>query len=189
MANEISDEQLMLQYRDGDAAAFEILYNRHRSGLLRYIQHQCGNAAVAEELFQDVWMNLIKARERYEVKAKFSTFVYRMAHNRIIDHYRKEKNGVPASYDEHEGLLNDEATADIISPARKVEGMQQVDQLLAVVEDLPEAQREAFLLKEATGLSIEEIADMTGVNPETAKSRVRYALKKIRSSVEFEAYA
>ncbi len=189
MHDAIKDEQLMLQYKDGDSRAFEILYSRYRLPMFRYLQNQCGNAAIAEEIFQDVWMNLVRARERYQVTASFKTYIYRLAHNRLIDHYRKQKHGVPSSYDEHEGLLNMEETANHISPQRHVAVEQQVDRLLEAIAQLPEAQREAFLLKEETGLSVEEIAAMTDVKPETAKSRIRYAMNKLKEAVEIEHYA
>lgn len=186
MHDVVSDENLMLQYKDGDAQAFETLYARYRQPLFRYLQHQCGNAAIAEELFQDIWLNLIRTRNRYQVSASFKTFIYHLAHNRLIDHYRKQKHGVPASYDEHEELLNLESASDPVSAERRVQGEQQLKQLMDAIAALPEAQREAFLLKENTGLSVEQIADITGVNVETAKSRLRYALTKLRNSIELE---
>ena len=186
MHDVVSDENLMLQYKDGDAQAFETLYARYRQPLFRYLQHQCGNAAVAEELFQDIWLNLIRARRRYQVSASFKTFIYHMAHNRLIDYYRKQKHGVPASYDEHEGLLNQMVSADPVSAERRVQGERQLASLQAAIANLPEAQREAFLLKENTGLSVEQIADITGVNPETAKSRIRYAVNKLRQCIELD---
>ena len=97
-----SDEQLMLAFRSGDAAAFETLYKRYRGRMYRYLLRQCGSASVAEELFQDVWMNLIRARERYEIKASFSTYVYQMAHNRLVDYYRKVSGKIPVSYDQNQ---------------------------------------------------------------------------------------
>jgi RNA polymerase sigma factor (sigma-70 family) len=184
MRDSSSDEQLMLQYKGGDASAFEVLYSRYRQPLFRYLQHQTGNAAIAEELFQDIWLNLIRARERYEVTASFKTFIYRMSHNRLIDYYRKNKHGIPTSYDEQDPLLNSEQKNNPVTPQRKVEGMQQLEQLMTAIDMLPEAQREAFLLKENTGLSVEEIAEITNTKPETAKSRIRYALKKIRETVD-----
>lgn len=184
MRDASSDEQLMLQYKEGDASAFEVLYARYRLPLFRYLQHQTGNAATAEELFQDIWLNLIRARERYEVTASFKTYIYRMSHNRLIDYYRKNRHGIPGSYDEQDPQFNSEQTANPVTPQRKVEGMQQVEQLMAAIDSLPEAQREAFLLKENAGLSIEQIAEITNTGPETAKSRIRYALKKIREAVE-----
>ena len=89
MHADMTDESLMLAYRDGDVKAFATLYERHRGSLHRLIQRQCGSAALAEELFQDVWMNVIRASARYEVSAKFTTWIYRIAHNRVIDHYRE----------------------------------------------------------------------------------------------------
>jgi len=106
----------------------------------------------------------------------------------LIDHYRKQKHGVPSSYNEHEDLLNKDDTANRITPQRQVNVDQQVDQLLNAIAELPEAQREAFLLKEESGLSVEEIAEMTNVKPETAKSRIRYAMKKLKQAVELDHY-
>ena len=183
MQQQPTDEQLMLRYRDGDASAFEPLYTRYKQPLHRYLQHQCGNKAFAEELFQDVWMNLIRSSQRYEVTASFKTFIYRMAHNRLIDHYRKQRHGIPRSYHEDEVLQNSWEFADPISPEQTVSGQQQWHILLQAIDSLPEAQREAFLLKENTGLSIEEIASITGVNSETAKSRLRYAVNKLRKTL------
>ena len=82
----------MLRYRAGDAGAFEALYRRHRAPLYRYLRRQCASNAIADELFQDVWMRLIAARGRYRVEAKFTTYLYRIAHNRLVDHYRQRGN-------------------------------------------------------------------------------------------------
>lgn len=177
----------MLAYRDGDASAFEVLYNRFRGPVYRYLARQCGNASVAEELFQDVWMNLIRTRERYEVRASFSTFVFQIAHNRLIDYYRKVSGKVPVSYDdnpeESQYWLVD---ATQLSIEAQVDTGRQVEQLMQAIGELPEAQREAFLLKEEGGLSLEEIADATGVNRETVKSRLRYAVNKLRKNFASE---
>jgi len=186
MHDVISDENLMLQYKDGDARAFETLYSRYRAPLFRYLQHQCGNAAIAEELFQDVWMKLIRARRRYQVSASFKTFIYHMAHNRLIDHYRKQKHGIPVSYDEHAELLNLECSADPVSIERRLDAEQQLAALNSAIAMLPEAQREAFLLKENAGLDLMQIAAVTGVNAETAKSRIRYALNKLRQAIDLD---
>lgn len=186
MHDSISDEALMLQYKDGNTQAFDVLYSRYRLPMYRYLQHQCGNAATAEELFQDIWLNLVRVRERYEVSARFKTLIYHMAHNRLIDHYRKQKHGIPVSYDEHEDVLNLSNNANPISAERQVDGEQQIKCLQNTIAALPEAQREAFLLKENTGLSVEQIADVTGVNAETVKSRVRYAMNKLRQSIQVD---
>jgi RNA polymerase sigma factor (sigma-70 family) len=83
-----TDETLMLAWRDGEAAAFEALYARHRARLFRYLLHQCGRREQADEMFQEIWMSVIRARGGYEVSAKFTTWLYRIAHNRVIDGFR-----------------------------------------------------------------------------------------------------
>jgi RNA polymerase sigma factor (sigma-70 family) len=180
-----SDEVLMLAYRDGDASAFEILYRRFRGPMYRYLLRQCGNAGVAEELFQDVWLNIVRSRQRYEVKASFSTYVYQVAHNRLIDHYRKTSGKLPISYDQEpedgDALLIDRSRP---SAEQQLDDGRAVQQLLSAISELPEAQREAFLLREEGGLSLEEIAAATGVNRETVKSRLRYAVGKLRKQLQ-----
>ena len=193
MDNAAPDEELMNRYRDGDAHAFEVLYTRHKGPLYRYLLRQCGAAALAEELFQDVWMKLIRARERYEARAKFTTWLYTLAHNRLIDHYRRAKAGVPISYDPFdraqdrddpdEPLIEQVADSAAHEPDNELDRRRLGQRLLAQIAALPEAQREAFLLREESGLSLEEIAAVTGVNAETAKSRLRYALTKLRQGL------
>lgn len=180
-----SDEDLMLGYRDGDASAFETLYGRHKGALYRYLLRQCRSAAVAEELFQDVWLNIVRARERYEVKAKFATYLFHLAHNRLIDYYRREGRGLPVSYTDSEAL-EDIPDGHLPSVERQLDLRRQAARLKALIGELPEAQREAFLLREETGLSVEEIAEVTGVNAETAKSRLRYAVTKLRHGLATE---
>ena len=152
-----TDEDLMLAYAAGDAAAFDALYARHKGGVYRYLLRQCRQGGVADELFQDVWMNLIRARASYAPTAKFTTWLYRLAHNRLIDHYRASAHLTLVSAD-------DEAHVDAIAA-------------------LPPAQREAFLLQQEGGLSLAEIAELTGVGTETVKSRLRYALAKLRGDL------
>jgi RNA polymerase sigma-70 factor (ECF subfamily) len=176
-----SDESLMLAYRDGDAGAFDRLYERHRGGVYRYLLRQCRNAALAEELFQDVWMNLIRARAGYAVQAKFSTYLYRIAHNRLIDHFRRR--------DSQEVPLEDAGADEPVAPRGmqpdvSAEARAQAAQLLALLDRLPEEQREAFVLQQEGGLSVAEIAEATGVSRETAKSRLRYALARLREGLQ-----
>lgn len=170
----------MLCYRDGDAGAFDVLYERHRGGVYRYFLRQCRNAAVAEELFQDVWMNLIRARAAYAVRAKFSTYLYRLAHNRLVDHYRQRQ---PAAGSDVAGDCDalESVPDERVQPAEvSLDLKEQAARLMALIAELPHEQREAFLLQQEGGLTIEEIASSTGVPPETAKSRLRYALAKLR---------
>ncbi|HEV2007696.1 MAG TPA: sigma-70 family RNA polymerase sigma factor [Burkholderiales bacterium] len=175
------DEDLMERFRDGEAGAFDVLYGRHKGGLFRYILRQCGNRGLAEELFQDVWMNLIRARAAYTVQAKFTTYLYCLAHNRLIDFYRSQSGGMPASFDAEDGPALDNIGAGRSGdPALSADVRQQAARLLQLIGELPEAQREAFLLQQESDMSIEEIAQATGVSRETAKSRLRYAIAKLR---------
>ena len=179
-----SDEDLMERYRDGDAGAFDLLYARHKGAVYRYMLRQCGDRGVAEELYQDVWMNLIRARANYAVTAKFTTWLYRLAHNRLIDHYRSRAGGVPVSYDADDGpVLDDVAAPAGADPAAIVDLRQQAGRLLQLIGELPESQREAFLLQQESDMSVEDIAQATGVSRETAKSRLRYALARLRAGM------
>ncbi len=179
------DEDLMERYRDGDAGAFDILYGRHKGGVYRFMLRQCSDRGVAEELFQDVWMNLIRARASYTVTAKFTTWLYRLAHNRLIDHYRARSGGAALSFDAEDGPALDVIPAPRgDDPAVSVDIKQQAGRLLQLIADLPEAQREAFLLQQESGMSVEDIAQATGVNRETAKSRLRYALARLRAGMK-----
>jgi RNA polymerase sigma-70 factor (ECF subfamily) len=184
MAAADSDEALMLAYRDGDAGAFETLYARHRGGLYRFVLRQCGNRAVVDELFQDVWMNLIAARSRYVPSAKFSTFLYQVARNRVIDYFRASGRSLEDPEDEEDPI--DPPAPQESQPERTIERRETVARLAAAVELLPPLQREAFLLHEEGELTLEEIARLTGVGRETVKSRLRYALSRLREKLEAE---
>jgi RNA polymerase sigma-70 factor (ECF subfamily) len=181
---ESSDEELMLLYRDGEAAAFDALYARHKGGLYRYLLRQCRDAAAAEELFQDVWTSLIRARAGYTVQAKFTTYLYRLAHNRLIDHYRKHSHVAMVSFESEEGESIVELPDVRERPADDaLDAKRQAGRLLELIAELPEAQREAFLLQQEGGMSVEEIAHATGVTRETAKSRLRYAMSRLRQGM------
>lgn len=181
MQRDAPDEELMLRYRDGDAQAFETLYARHKGGLYRFILRQCRDPAQAEELFQEVWMNLIRARKRYTVQAKFATYLYRLAHNRVIDFYRSQAGGVAVSFDAEDGPDLDRLEAGPHEqPDRILDRKRRVEHVVELLDAMPGPQREVFLLREEAGLSVEEIAEATGVNRETAKSRLRYAFARLK---------
>ena len=186
MHDEAADEQLMERYRDGDAGAFDVLYHRHKGGLYRYLLRLCKHQNVAEELFQDVWSNIIRSRERYRPSAKFTTFLYQVAHNRLIDHIRQRRE---ASQSLDEAGEDDDPPGELIAadpgcePEIMVDRKRLAESLVKGIEGLPAPQREAFLLREEAGLSLQEIALATGVTPETAKSRLRYAVAKLREGL------
>jgi len=167
----------MLAYGRGDEAAFGTLYARHKAPLYRFVLRNLRDRGVAEELYQEVWMRVIEARGRYRVQAKFTTWLYTIAQNRLADHWRKrglklvELDGADAP-----APVGDE-------PAARAEGRQGLARFAAALAALPEAQRAAFLLHEEAGLGVAEIAAATGVGEETAKSRLRYALAKLREAL------
>jgi RNA polymerase sigma-70 factor (ECF subfamily) len=181
-----SDEELMLAYAAGDATAFDTLYARHKGGVYRYLARQCRRAGVADELFQDVWMNLIRARASYAPTAKFTTWLYRLAHNRMIDHFRASGHLTLVSSDDeaHEDAVMALPAARASEPEPRAENRELGERLQAALAALPPAQREAFLLQQEAGMSLAEIATLTGVGAETVKSRLRYALSKLRAELD-----
>lgn len=185
MSESTSDEELMLRYRSGDARAFATLYERHKGPLYRYFVRLARPTAVAEELFQDVWTSVIRVRERYEAKAKFSTWLYRLAHNRLVDHYRRTSSGIPTVNDDDPDDPIIERVADdaLHEPDNELERRRLAQRLQQALNTLPESQREVFLLREEGGLSLDEIAAATDSNAEAAKSRLRYAIAKLRQAL------
>jgi RNA polymerase sigma-70 factor (ECF subfamily) len=179
MGHTPEDSALMLRYKDGDSAAFETLYRRHNDALYRYLLRLCRHRATAEDVFQEVWGKIIKARASYRPTAKFTTFMYRVAHNCFIDHIRRNKRHSNNVELEPEFYAD---SADL--PDTMAERSLAKERLVLALRDLPEEQRDAFLLHEEAGLSIDQIASVTGCNRETAKSRLRYAMKKLRTAIE-----
>jgi len=183
MGDPRTDEGLMLAYREGDASAFDELYARHRGRLYRYLAHQAPQQA--DELFQDVWMRVIHARRDYEPSARFSTWMYRIAHNRLMDHFRAGSRAAILQYeDDPDEVAETLAAPADLEPQALAQRRQAAQRIVAAVGELPAPQREAFLLAEEGELSLEEIARATGVGRETAKSRLRYALARLRRALE-----
>jgi RNA polymerase sigma-70 factor (ECF subfamily) len=179
------DEDLMLAYAAGDAAAFDALYARHRGGLYRYLLRHCGHAGIVDELFQDVWLSAIRARSTYVPSAKFATWLYRIAHNRVIDHWRATGQVELVIAGSGNDDDDDDALAAIPGarnddPEIRASAREISTRLHAALSALPPAQREAFLLHQEGGLGLSEIAELTGAGVETVKSRLRYALAKLR---------
>jgi RNA polymerase sigma-70 factor, ECF subfamily len=176
---------LMLRYRDGDADAFLALYARHKGPLYRYLLRHVRNAVVAADLFQEVWSRLVATRSRYEARAKFATYLFHIAHNCTIDFFRRDLRlrqqvGRP---DDADAQSPEPEVPEYERPDGIAEFAEQQSALLAAISSLPQEQREAFLLHEETGLTIEEIARVTDVGVETAKSRLRYAIRKLKKTL------
>ncbi len=152
---EAPDEELMLAYGEGDAGAFETLYKRHRGPLYRFVLRAIKQRSSAEELFQEVWIRVIEARSRYAPQARFTTWLYTIAHNLLVDHWRKKGLALVS-------LDTEDVPIESANPARQAEGREALARLLQAIDALPAAQREAFLLHEESGLSVAEIAAVTG---------------------------
>jgi RNA polymerase sigma factor (sigma-70 family) len=180
-ATEQTDEELMLAYGAGDGAAFELLYARNRGPLFRFLLHQVREHGTAEELYQDVWQRVIVARARYRPEARFSTWLFQIAHNRLTDHWRAAKHRPPPPEDAVERA---EREPDPGTPERTLSAFEERRRLQLALEELPEEQREVVMLRLDRELSLEEIGAITGVGRETVKSRLRYALDKLRQRLK-----
>ncbi len=181
MQAESTDEELMLAYAAGEMNAFELLYHRHRGPLFRFMLRQVREHGTAEELYQDVWQRVIAARERYRPEARFSTWLYQIAHNRLTDHWRSQRHRPPAP---ENGDDRAEREPDPQTPERRLSAFEERRRLQLALEQLPTDQREVVVLRLEQELSLEEIGRITGVGRETVKSRLRYALDKLRTKLK-----
>lgn len=185
-----TDEALMLAYASGDAAAFERLYTRHRGPSFRYFLRHTGDRAAAAELQQDVWLRVVRSRERYAADARFTTWLYTLARHRLVDHWRARRGTrfVPldgdAGDDDPDAADPAAGAADGDDPLARVIDEQSGQRLLAALGEVPAPQRDAFLLHVEAGLSLAEIAALAGVPVETVKSRLRYAYRRLRTALE-----
>lgn len=175
-----SDESLMQRFAAGEAEAFELLYRRHEIRVWRYLRRSVASAATADDLMQEVWFAVAREAGRYRPVARFTTWLFTMAHNRLVDWLRTA----------HRELSLDTAIGDALAaellvdgragPAEQAESAERARAMIAAVERLPDEQREAFVLQADGGLSVEEIATITGANFETTKSRLRYARTRLK---------
>jgi RNA polymerase sigma factor (sigma-70 family) len=172
------DVALLRRYRSGDAAAFAQLYERHRLGLFRFILGLCGDQSLAEEVFQDTWMSLIRTQSDQREAVLFKTWLYQIARNRLIDHWRKNGRHQAGhyEYDETQHAQPDPQP----SPEQQLNLTRDQQRLQAALADLPQEQREVFLLRAHGDMELSDIAELTQIPAETVKSRLRYALQKLR---------
>ncbi|WP_251358814.1 sigma-70 family RNA polymerase sigma factor [Kangiella sp. TOML190] len=180
---EFSDEALMAAYASGNLQAFEALYLRHKDPLLRYFIRQVSPRETAEELFQETWQSLIKNAKSYKSSAKFTTYLYTIAHSRLVDFYRK--NGRLGEFAMDDQYAELEATKDS-QPERLLDLSQLGEQLLAALDQLAAAQKEVFILKFEAGMTVPEIAESLGDNAEAVKSRLRYAIANLKGFFKAE---
>jgi RNA polymerase sigma-70 factor (ECF subfamily) len=187
-----TDEALMLSYGKGSQAAFAELYGRHKGPVYRYVCRQLGakQQAKAQELFQEVWLRVIDKRASYTTEAKFSTWLYRIAHNLLIDEHRKQ-----TTRGEHLTLV-DEAHGNKESDPFSALSSNQSNQddkihsdflqrsIKHCVELLVPQQRDAFLLRHEAGFSASQVCDIVEAKPETVKTRLRYAMSQLRDCLQ-----
>jgi RNA polymerase sigma factor (sigma-70 family) len=172
------DDALMLSYCNGDAASFEVLYQRYRRAIYRFFLRQLPQPE-AEECHQEVWLKLINSRASYQARGEFRAYLYTIAHRTLTDrHRRMMKHAAIDPESAIDGIADtsrdpESATADDRSAAR----------LYRCIAELPVAQREALLMKESGGLSLAQIATITGATQEGVKSRLRYAMQKLREAL------
>jgi len=190
---EPSDDLLMKAYARGDAAAFEALYVRHQAALYRFVRRLLGTAlsAQVDEVFQDTWLRVVNARERWEPQgAAFRTWLFTLAHHRVVDQLRKSGREISVdAFDNEDEPWQPEAAAwqHWPSPGGVLQGDELAfwrragERLLDCLEKLPLPQRSAFLLHHDDGLALDEVARALEVGFETAKTRLRYAMTKLRT--------
>ncbi len=181
-AAEPEDGELMQRFARGDMAAFEQLYARHRGGLMRFLQRGLGRRETAEECFQEVWSRVIAARERYQPEARFATWLYQIAHNLLIDQYRRQRPEINVEELPEEAERDDNPFGDgaALTPEAQLSAFEQARRLQQALTELPDEQRIALQLRLEQELSLEEIGAITGAGRETVKSRLRYALDKLK---------
>jgi RNA polymerase sigma-70 factor (ECF subfamily) len=197
----VTDEALMLAYGKGQASAFGSLYQRHKQVVFRFFVKQGLSLAVAEELCHDTWLKLINAREQYQPQALFRTYLFTIARNTLLDHYKKKSTQNEVNHTNNytdNNSDNEESNTDVnhndlsikIATPSICEEQQKEELQIALylnIAALPIAQREVFLLKQESGFSIEQIAQITAQHKEKVKSSWRYALKRLRKGLQHYA--
>ena len=194
---EVSDEALMIRFQRGDRSAFTQLLRRHQTGLYNFALRQLRIQAAAEDVVQEAFVRVVQNAADFKHEARFSTWVYTITRNLCIDQLRKRALRKHPSLDEArksdvgDGPTLGEQTADSrANVERQATGTEIKTRILAAVDELPEDQREVFLLRELSNLPFKEIAEITGVPENTVKSRMRYALERLQAALsEFEEYA
>ena len=178
----VKDEALMQAYANGDASAFDRLYARHKVAVYRFFLRQNLTEAVAEELTHDTWLRVIKASDRYTESAQFRTYLFSIARNISVDYYRKKSTQHEnTAYTDDNEPYSQEADSHA---ADSLDGQQLNAAIKQQIALLPDIQREIFLLKQESGFTIEEIAEITRQNKEKVKSSWRYAVKKLRVGLQ-----
>ena len=196
--DDATDEILMVRYQRGERRAFVELVRRHNRPIYNFVLRQLRVPSVAEDVTQDVFMRLVQNAAEFKHEARFLTWLYTIARNLCIDQLRKLSHRRHASLDQPQleqsdaSLLGD-TVADPNPQASAERGALSAEvrsSIVKAVDSLPDDQREVFLLREVANLPFRDIAEITGVGESTVKSRMRYALDRLKDALcDFEEYA
>lgn len=191
MLHDEADEALMIRYQKGDVRAFEVLLTRHRRPVYNFILRYVGARDRAEDLLQETFLRVVKSAGSYQQQAKFTTWLYTIARNLCVDHSRRQKHRKAVSLDQPMGggEDRDRSLLDVLpgkemGSDRKAISRQLHVTLHRAINTLPGEQREVFLMREFQNLPFKEIGEIIGVPENTVKSRMRYALEKLRMELE-----
>lgn len=184
----LPDEELMLAYAAGDAGAFAQLYDRHARAVYRFLLRSLRDPQVADDLLQETWLAVVRNAPGYAPRARFASWLYGIARSKLIDHWRRTDPATslddPVANDPDASLVDHIAADAAFQPEVQALSRAQARAFVDAVEALPLAQREAFLLHAEGGLTLDEIANLTQVGAETVKSRLRYAIRRLRAAME-----
>src|SRR5438105_1746802 len=187
MAQERTDEELLAAYQQGDVGAFELLLRRYRAHLFTFLLRMLGDRERAEDLAQETFLRIVKGAQAWEHRARFQTWLYTIARNLCVDQSRRDRFRRADSLDQtgpdDEPPLVDSVPGREPGPDRGAENARLRPLLQKALLSLPPDQREVFILREQAGVPFKEIAEMIGVNENTVKSRMRYALEALRKTL------
>jgi len=187
MSQERTDEELLAAYQQGDPGAFEALLRRHRAPLFTFLLRMLGERERAEDLAQETFLRIVKGAQAWEHRARFQTWLFTIARNLCVDQSRRDRfrraDSLDAQGPGDEPAMVDSVPGREIDPGRGAESARLRPVLQRALLSLPAEQREVFILREQAGVPFREIAEIQGVNENTVKSRMRYALEGLRKAL------
>jgi len=168
----------MNDFKAGDLMAFNLLYARHKGSTYRYFLRQCNDQTLTDDLMQELWGKLIKGKHSYQPEAKFTTWLYTIAHHVVVDHQRHFSLVTRHVDEQHD--INESIDNSAHSPEQIIENDIKQRRINDCLQRLPSAQLETFILKQETNLSLQHIANIVECSLEATKSRMRYAYDALR---------
>ena len=170
----------MSKYSHGNLLAFEVLYARYKGQSYRYFKRQCSGQQETEELMQELWSRIIKAKNNYQATALFSTWFYRLAHNLLVDHHKRLVLVTSDNQQPEDELIEQNS---FLLPEHNLIAQQQAQKLRLCLKKLPSLQLEVFLIKEESGLALGDIALIVDAGLDATKSRLRYAISSLKKCI------